>query len=107
MPFYNSVIDCLHARNEQHLACPCDLNCPAGCPCDGFDCDSLSSETCEDPTNNENTIKCFTLAERDFDVCAENCYGNSTCVHGCSQKLDDDIDNCPCSMNCKCKYSLV
>ena len=75
-----------------------------GCPCDGCDtcwnCEDEITETCRDPSLNENVTGCRKIANDKQVHCAQKCM-DIECYDACWNLYQIDINNCPCGVNCK------
>jgi len=103
--------DCL-ACNEAYKNdvdnCPCRKNCPAGCPCKSFDCDSLNeiAESCKDPALNKNYQFCHDEQKTSLIQCLEKCK-TFDCNLKCTATFDEQLERCPCAPQCPSKIVFI
>ena len=61
------------------------------------------AESCQDPSQNENSTRCRKMANDKNAKCVNKCM-DINCNDDCWNQYQIDIDNCPCGINCKgCK----
>ena len=60
-------VECQKGYKEEYANCPCQANCPTGCPCPGYQC-SNSTITTTTSTTTETTTTTAPITEMDVLV---------------------------------------
>jgi len=80
--------------------CPCGEECPRGCPCDGWDC------SCSTIDGMHYAEMCLILINTTVGECIDDCAGNIDCIIHCTNQYQDNMDNCPCGINCPSRFPI-
>jgi len=97
----DECLACDEAHHKDVDNCPCRKNCPAGCPCESFDCDSLNeiAESCKDQASNKNYQFCYDEQKTSLNQCLEQCE-TYDCHFQCSETFEEHLQRCPCAPKC-------
>jgi len=81
--------------------CPCQKNCPSGCPCPNFDCDLLNelADSCLDLSSNTNYQFCYDEQKIALLECMRECKVYE-CNALCQETFGSELEKCPCAPKC-------
>ena len=72
---------CVEEFKTSHQDCPCEANCPAGCPCESYDCDqtttpatTTTAKTTTQSTTTTTTVPTTTRPASENSVMVLNTY---------------------------------